>query len=156
SIADEAADASPTVEHVVVWRRFGDDDTPWNPARDVEWPEQSGGMFETRALDPETPLMLAYTSGTTGRPKGSVHVHGGFLVKIASETAYQTDLHPDETLYWVTDMGWIMGPWEMVGAGCAGATVVLYEGAPDWPQPDRVWASVEQHGVNVLGVSPTL
>ena len=59
--------------------------------------------------------MIAYTSGTTGRPKGAVHVHGGFLVKMASETAYQTDLHPDEVLYWVTDMGWIMGPWEMVG-----------------------------------------
>ena len=75
---------------------------------------------------------------------------------MASETAYQTDLHPDETLYWVTDMGWIMGPWEMVGAGALGATLVLYEGAPDWPEPDRVWASVEQHRVNVLGVSPTL
>ena len=100
--------------------------------------------------------MIAYTSGTTGRPKGAVHVHGGFLVKMASETAYQADLHPDETLYWVTDMGWIMGPWEMVGAGCIGATVVLYEGAPDWPAPDRVWASVERHRVNVLGVSPTL
>jgi len=75
---------------------------------------------------------------------------------MASEAIYQADLHPDETLYWVTDMGWIMGPWEMVGAGCAGAAVVLYEGAPDWPEPDRVWASVEQHRVNVLGISPTL
>ena len=64
--------------------------------------------------------MIAYTSGTTGRPKGAVHVHGGFLVKIAAEVAYQADLHPDETLYWVTDMGWIMGPWEMVGAGALG------------------------------------
>ena len=100
--------------------------------------------------------MIAYTSGTTGRPKGAVHVHGGFLVKMASEAFYQADLHPDETLYWVTDMGWIMGPWEMVGAGCIGATVVMYEGAPDWPEPDRVWASVERHRVNVLGVSPTL
>ena len=81
--------------------------------------------------------MIAYTSGTTGRPKGAYTCTGGFLVKMASEAFYQADLHPDETLYWVTDMGWIMGPWEMIGAGCAGATVVLYEGAPDWPQPDR-------------------
>jgi acetyl-CoA synthetase len=128
------------------------------PGRDLTWEEcrRPGAAIETEDTDAEDTLMIAYTSGTTGRPKGAVHVHGGFLVKMASETAYQTDLHPDETLYWVTDMGWIMGPWEMVGAGCAGATVVLYEGAPDWPEPDRVWASVERHRVNVLGVSPTL
>lgn len=160
--ADEAVAESPSVEHVVVLERLGAD-VPMREGRDLTWDElRAMGEKEAREglacedTDAEDTLMIAYTSGTTGRPKGAVHVHGGFLVKMASEAAYQADLHPDETLYWVTDMGWIMGPWEMVGAGCAGAAVVLYEGAPDWPQPDRVWASVEQHRVNVLGVSPTL
>jgi acetyl-CoA synthetase len=160
--ADEAVAESPSVEHVVVLERLGAD-MPMREGRDLTWDElRAMGEKDAREglacedTDAEDTLMIAYTSGTTGRPKGAVHVHGGFLVKMASEAAYQADLHPDETLYWVTDMGWIMGPWEMVGAGCAGAAVVLYEGAPDWPQPDRVWASVEQHRVNVLGVSPTL
>jgi acetyl-CoA synthetase len=100
--------------------------------------------------------MIAYTSGTTGRPKGSVHVHGGFLVKIAEEVAYQLDVRPGQVLYWVTDMGWIMGPLEMVGGHAAGATVFMYEGAPNYPAVDRLWSMIERHGVNVLGVSPTL
>jgi acetyl-CoA synthetase len=155
---DEAVADSPSVRHVIVYERLGDAGVPMERGRDLTWDEcrLPGVVVETEDTDAEDTLMIAYTSGTTGRPKGAVHVHGGFLVKMASETAYQTDLHADETLYWVTDMGWIMGPWEMVGAGCAGATVVLYEGAPDWPEPDRVWASVERHRVNVLGVSPTL
>jgi len=101
--------------------------------------------------------MIAYTSGTTGRPKGAVHVHGGFLVKIAQEVYHQTDLHPGEdVLFWITDMGWIMGPWEVVGGLACGGTVFLYEGAPDYPGPDRLWALVERHGISILGVSPTL
>jgi acetyl-CoA synthetase len=159
---DEAVADSPSVEHVVVYERLGED-VPMKEGRDLTWAElrdrgltAAPGGIACEDTGAEDTLMIAYTSGTTGRPKGAVHVHGGFLVKMASEAAYQADLHPDETLYWVTDMGWIMGPWEMVGAGCAGATVVLYEGAPDWPEPDRVWASVEQHRVNVLGISPTL
>jgi acetyl-CoA synthetase len=88
-------------------------------------------------------------------PKGSVHVHGGFLVKIAEEVAYQTDLHQDDVLFWVTDLGWIMGPWEIVGAGALGATVFLYDGAPNDP-PDRLWDLVERHRITTLGVSPTL
>jgi acetyl-CoA synthetase len=160
--ADEAVGESPSVRHVVVLERLGED-VSMNPDRDLTWEELrvTGEKAEPGGVEPEDTaaedtLMIAYTSGTTGNPKGAVHVHGGFLVKMVSETAYQTDLQTDEVLYWVTDMGWIMGPWEMVGAGALGATVVLYEGAPDWPEPDRVWASVERHRVNVLGVSPTL
>ena len=156
--ADEAVAASPTVEKVIVYRRFPDDDVSLNE-RDVDWSELCGRQSAEHAaaeLDPEAPLMIAYTSGTTGPPKGSVHVHGGFLVKIASEAAYQFDMAPGEVLYWVTDMGWIMGPFEMVGGHANGACVLMYEGAPNHPGAGRVWEMCERHGVTVLGISPTL
>ena len=155
--AAEAVAAAPAVEHTVVLRHTG----PRRPLGYAEllwddaFPRRHASM-EARGLDPETPFMIAYTSGTTGRPKGSVHVHGGFLVKIAEEVAYQTDVGPGEVLYWVTDMGWIMGPWAMVGGHCAGACVVMYDGAPNHPEPDRLWSLCERYGVTTLGVSPTL
>ena len=83
-------------------------------------------------------------------------MHGGFLVKVASEAAYQTDLRRADVLFWVTDMGWIMGPWEIVGGHAAGAAVLLYEGVPNHPRPDRLWSICERHGVTALGISPTL
>ena len=157
-VADEAVAASPSVEHVVVFERFGDMELQMGP-KDISWEKAfatSSSQSEALQLDPETPFMIAYTSGTTGKPKGSVHVHGGFLVKIAQEVAYQLDAKPGEVLYWVTDMGWIMGPLEMVGAHAAGATVLMYEGAPNYPEADRLWAICEGHEVTILGVSPTL
>ena len=156
--ADLAVAQSPSVEHVVVARR-GTGEVPWTDGRDVWWDDLVRGRpDDVRYEDTgaEDPFMIAYTSGTTGRPKGSVHVHGGFLVKIAAEVAYQTDYQPGEVLFWLSDPGWIMGPWEIVGTLALGGTIFLYDGAPDHPAPDRLWDMVERHEINILGVSPTL
>ena len=157
--ADQAVAESPSVERVVVLSNLGVD-VPMSAGRDVWWHEftapHEGVAVEPEDTSAEDVFMVAYTSGTTGRPKGAVHVHGGFLVKIASECAYQTDIHAGEVFYWFTDMGWIMGPLSMVGSHANGAAMVMYEGAPDFPDPSRIWASVERHRAAMLGVSPTL
>ncbi len=158
-IADAAVAATDTVRHVLVWTRLPDMVTPMTPGRDLLWEDEvdlAGPSLPAAALESEHPLFIGYTSGTTGMPKGAVHVHGGFLVKIAEEVAYQVDLHQGERLHWVTDLGWIMGPWEIVGALALGATVLLTEGSPLHPNAGRLWAQVERHGVTTLGVSPTL
>ncbi|MDQ3865948.1 MAG: AMP-binding protein [Actinomycetota bacterium] len=156
-IVDQAVRESPSVEHVVVWRRLGGE-APMSSSRDRWWDELVDGhpgALQPLALESETPYLLTYTSGTTGRPKGIVHVQGGFLVSIAREVAYQADAHPDDVIHFATDMGWIMGPWTVVGGGAVGSTLVFAEGAPDWP-PDRLWTLVERERVSVLGCSPTL
>jgi acetyl-CoA synthetase len=157
--ADEAVAECPSVGRVVALENLGVA-VPMTEGRDVSWADfvrpHGGATVEAEDTDAEDPFMIAYTSGTTGRPKGSVHVHGGFLVKIASECAYQLDIHPGEVFYWFTDMGWIMGPLSMVGSHANAAAMVMYEGAPEHPDPSRLWASVEKHGVAMLGISPTL
>jgi len=158
AIADAAVADAPSVRHVIVWDRLGTD-VAIQAGRDHRWDDlvaRQSPELDAPALAAETPMMVIYTSGTTGRPKGAVHVHGGFLVKIAEEAAFQADVHGDDRVMWVTDMGWIMGPWVVVGAGAAGATLVLSEGAPDYPGPGRLWELVERHRIGVLGVSPTL
>jgi acetyl-CoA synthetase len=135
------------VEHVIEWSR---------KAR--EWPElvtRQPGSLPPLEVDSEAPYLLAYTSGTTGRPKGALHVQGGFLVSIAREAAYQTDVKRGDRIHFATDMGWIMGPWTVVGGGALGATIVFAEGAPDRPG-DRLWSLVESERVTMLGLSPTL
>jgi acetyl-CoA synthetase len=157
AVADEALADAPSVESVVVWRRL-ESEIAMRPGRDHDWDEvveRQPGTLEPLQVDSEHPYLLTYTSGTTGRPKGVVHVQGGFLVSIAREAAYQADLRPDDVLHFATDMGWIMGPWTVVGGGAMGCTIVYAEGAPDRPA-DRLWRLVESERVSVLGLSPTL
>jgi acetyl-CoA synthetase len=142
----EATKDSPSVQHTVRWSR---ERGSW------EGIELGPGDLPPLEVDSEHPYLLTYTSGTTGRPKGVVHVQGGFLVSIAREVCYQADAHPDDVIHFATDMGWIMGPWAVVGGGAVGSTLVFAEGAPDWP-PDRLWKLIEQERVSVLGCSPTL
>ena len=163
SIADDAVGAAPTVERVVVVRRLETDlDTlPWTAARDVAWDDAmqaaaGESAFDPAPTDPETPYMLIYTSGTTGRPKGAVHVHGGFPIKGAQDLAHTFDLRPGDGLFWFTDLGWMMGPWAVSGSLLLGARLVMYEGAPDFPGPDRIWSIAARHRVTHLGVSPTV
>ena len=160
SVADAAVAAAPSVERVIVVPRAGAAlDVPWTEGRDIRWAQpvdpqpDPGGPI---GRDPETPYMVIYTSGTTGRPKGAVHVHGGFPIKAAQDLAHTFDLTGRDSLFWFTDLGWMMGPWAIAGALLLGARLVLYEGAPDYPGPDRLWEIVARHGVTHLGLSPTV
>ncbi len=157
-IADEAAAQIPSLQHLIVLNQAGE----WffeDLSPDAGSPTSLPGPFDdapTERTSAEDPMMIIYTSGTTGKPKGAVHTHCGFPVKSAQDMWHGLDLHPDETLFWMTDMGWMMGPWEVFGTLLLGATMMLYDGAPDFPGPDRVWSLVDRHKVTTLGVSPTL
>ena len=156
-VADVSVAAAPSVEHVVVARRLGID-VSMRPL-DLRWSDLLADRPDTCATErtgADDPLMIIYTSGTTGRPKGAVHSHCGFPVKTAQDMVHCFDVRDGETMYWVSDMGWMMGPWEVLGMTLLGGTVVLYDGALDFPAPDRLWSLVARHRVNILGVSPTL
>jgi acetyl-CoA synthetase len=171
-IADEAASQIPTLKHLIVLeneavgadasaqaktkRDAGGFSYKTHSWRDLINLSTPGSQQPTERTSAEDPMMLIYTSGTTGRPKGAVHTHCGFPIKSAQDMWHGLDLHPDETLFWMTDMGWMMGPWEVFGTLLLGATMMLYDGAPDFPEPDRVWQLVDRHEITALGVSPTL
>ncbi|MDI6696199.1 MAG: AMP-binding protein [Anaerolineales bacterium] len=157
-IADEAASRVASLQRMIVLKRTNQE-TPMQPGRDLwwhEWIEEQPLDCPIELTDPEDTLMIIYTSGTTGRPKGAVHTHCGFPVKSAQDMAFGTDVHAGEIIYWMTDMGWMMGPWLVFGALLLGSTFVLYDGAPDYPAPNRLWSLVERHRITTLGVSPTL
>jgi len=155
--ADEAVSSSPSIEHVIVYRR-GNSEVPWKDGRDLWWHElvaKEPAECPALPVDADHPCLIIYTSGTTGRPKGTVLTHGGFSIKNAHDFAYLFDLGQDDRLFWVTDLGWLMGPMLIGGALLTGGTAVLFEGTPDYPKPDRLWSLVERHRVTVLGISPT-
>ncbi|GAB5520201.1 MAG: AMP-binding protein [Rhodothermales bacterium] len=157
--ADEALADCPTVEHVIVHRRTSMDDVPWTEGRDHWWSDFIAGHdheAETVRTSAEDVMMLIYTSGTTGRPKGAVHTHCGFPIKGAQDMYHSMDLKPGEVMYWMSDMGWMMGPWLVFGTLTIGATMVIYDGAPDFPDVSRLWSMVERHQITHLGLSPVL
>ena len=170
-IADEAAAQIPTLKHLIVLETAPVGDAASVPStkreadsfpyrmhlwRDLISRSTINHQPSTASTSAEDPMMIIYTSGTTGKPKGAAHTHCGFPIKSAQDMWMGLDLHADETLFWMTDMGWMMGPWEVFGTLILGATMMLYDGAPDFPAPDRVWKLCADHKVTALGISPTL
>jgi len=156
--ADVALEDAPSVEHVIVCKRTGDG-VPWTAGRDVWWHDlvfDAPKECETEKLDANDPLFFLYTSGTTGKPKGIIHAHGGYAVGTAYTLKWVFDIK-DEDIWWcAADIGWITGHSYIVYAPLIlGATSVLYEGAPNWPQPDRWWEIIEKYNVTTLYTSPT-
>ncbi len=157
-VADQAIDQVGGVEKVIVVDYAGRADTPLIEGRDVWWHElvAKAEPVAPSSTGSEDPVLIAYTSGTTGRPKGAVHVQAGLTVKLAAEGAFHAEIGRDDVVMWATDMGWIMGPWIVLAGLANGAALATYDGAPDHPGPDRLWAVAANLGVTFLGVSPTL
>jgi acetyl-CoA synthetase len=155
--ADEAAALSPSVKHLIVYRRLGRE-IPWTKGRDLWWHEltaRESDRCPALPVEADRPCLIIYTSGTTGRPKGAVLTHGGFLIKCAHDFGYLMDVGPGDRLFWLTDLGWLMGPMLITAALFHGATGVLFEGVQDYPGPDRLWSMIERYKVTVMGMSPT-
>jgi acetyl-CoA synthetase len=157
--ADEALESTPTITDVVVVRRGGNDVTMLD-GRDHWYHEvmaNADPVCPAEPMDSEQLLFLLYTSGTTGRPKGIMHTSGGYLTQVAFTHKYVFDLHPETDVYWCTaDVGWVTGHSYIVyGPLANGATQVMYEGVPNFPGNDRMWAIIEKYGVTILYTAPT-
>jgi len=148
----EEALALAPVEHVIIGGGEGHPHLDYATLID----RADGADCPTLWVDSEVPAFICYTSGTTGKPKGAVHTHAGLLVKLALEGRLVADLRPDDRAMWFTDMGWIMGPWITIGAHASGVTMVCLDGAPDFPDPGRLWQLAERQRLTFLGISPTL
>jgi len=155
---DKAAKGIPGLRHVVVVRRQKDDKVPWVKGRDIWWhdlaPKQSS-EFETAVLDAEDLAMILYSSGATGKPKGTLHRVGGVLAQVVKELGFHFDVKPDARFFWITNIGWMMGPWEVIGVQHFGGCYLIYDGNPLYPNHERVLDMVTRHRLTHLGLSPT-
>lgn len=154
--ADQALKNCPSIKHVIVINRTSEH-TPWKVNRDIHWDTvtSNNNVVETLQTNSQDPLMLLYTSGTTGKPKGAVHTHSGFPIKAAFDAGIGMDVTQEDTFFWYSDMGWMMGPFLVFGGLINGASIVLFEGVPDYPSSDRIWEICSKHEVTHLGISPT-
>jgi acetyl-CoA synthetase len=172
-VATAAVAASPSIANVFIVTRLQSGSIAWDlPGVTVEFydldligegeqlrldaPEDFAVLSVAEKTGAEDPLIILYTSGTTGKPKGIAHTHCGFPVKSAQDMAFGTDVGRGTRISWVTDIGWMMGPWLIYGALINGGTIVIYDGAPDYPEADRMWEFCAKHKVEILGISPTL
>jgi acetyl-CoA synthetase len=156
--ADLALKQSLNVSNMIVCK-YANNGVEWNHSRDHWYDEivkgQSGDC-KCEVMDSEDPLFILYTSGTTGKPKGTLHTHGSFMVFAAQQAAYLIDLKKDDTLFWPADIGWITGQtWTVYGSLMLGSTSVIYDGAPDHPSPDRWFRIIDDYNVTIFGASPT-
>jgi acetyl-CoA synthetase len=160
-MADEALDDSTTIEHVIVVRRSAvDAAVTMNAGRDRWYHElmaaEASAVCPPEEMDAEDLLYILYTSGTTGKPKGIVHTTGGYLVGTYATTKWVFDLKEEDVFWCTADIGWVTGhSYVVYGPLSNGATIVMYEGSPDWPDKDRFWDLIERHGVTVFYTAPT-
>jgi acetyl-CoA synthetase len=160
-IADAAVLNVTSIIRVIVVRRTLET-VPLKAGRDIYFDQlletgaQNARLRYSEITEAEDPLIAIYTSGTTGKPKGILHTHCGFPIKAGQDMCFGTDVGAGTRIAWVTDIGWMMGPWLIYGALLLGGTIVLYDGAPDFPAADRLWEFAAKHRVEVLGISPTL